>query len=42
VPTIARWVPERLPQVYRLHVPGALIRELYPEQLEDATAGGDT
>ena len=31
VPTVARWVPGALPQVYRLLVPGALVRELYPE-----------
>jgi hypothetical protein len=42
VPTIARWIPETLPQVYRLHVPAEMIRELYPEQVEDATARGDT
>jgi len=40
VPTIARWVPDALPQVYRLHVPGEMIRELYPEEIEGATAEG--
>ena len=31
VPTIARWVPGAVPQVHRLHVPGALVREIFPE-----------
>ena len=30
VPTIARWVRSAVPQVYRLHAPGALVREVYP------------
>ncbi|GLC26782.1 metallophosphoesterase [Roseisolibacter agri] len=34
IPTIARWVPGALPQVHRLHVPEALVRELYPEEIE--------
>jgi hypothetical protein len=42
VPTIARWVPDALPQVYRLHVPGEMIRELYPEEIEGAVPEGDT
>jgi len=37
VPTIARWVHGALPQVYRLHVPGEMIRELYPDEGESAT-----
>ena len=36
VPTIARHVPGALPEVHRMHVPAALIRELYPEPLGDA------
>jgi hypothetical protein len=36
VPTIARWVPASLPQVYRLHVPERHVRACYPE-----SAGGD-
>jgi hypothetical protein len=40
VPTIARWVPDALPQVYRLHVPGEMIRDLYPEEIEGAAAEG--
>jgi hypothetical protein len=40
VPTVARWVPGALPQVHRLHVPEALVRELYPED-EAAAAGSD-
>ena len=35
VPTVARWVPGALPAVYRLHVPPALVRELYPEDADD-------
>lgn len=31
VPTLARFVEGSLPQVYRLHVPDGLTRELYPE-----------
>ena len=44
VPTIARWVEGALPQVHRLHVPAALVRELYPEgnaKDPDASAGAD-
>jgi hypothetical protein len=36
VPTIGRWVAGALPQVHRLQIPAALIRELYPEALEPA------
>ena len=32
VPTVARWVEGALPQVYRLHVPDAIVRELFPEE----------
>ena len=35
VPTVARHVPGALPEVYRLHVPAALVRELYPEPVGD-------
>jgi len=38
VPTVARWVPGALPQVFRLHLPGALVRETYPEPEGDAPA----
>lgn len=34
VPTIARWMRGTLPQVHRLHVPEALVQELYPEIIE--------
>ena len=37
VPTIARWVPDALPQVYRLHVPAEMVRELYPEEVQGGT-----
>ena len=30
VPTLARYVPGALPQVYRLHVPAELIRSVFP------------
>lgn len=33
VPTIARWVAGALPEVHRLHVPPALVRELYPQPI---------
>ena len=39
VPTIARWVPGALPQVYRLHVPASLVREIYPEDVETEETG---
>jgi hypothetical protein len=35
VPTIARHVAGALPEVYRLHVPAALVRDLYPEPVGD-------
>ena len=31
VPTVARWMPGALPQVHRLLIPGALVREIFPE-----------
>jgi len=31
VPTVARWVPGALPQPHRLHVPGAIVRDVYPD-----------
>jgi len=34
VPTIARRVPGAVPQVHRLHVPEAMVRELYPEEVD--------
>jgi hypothetical protein len=33
VPTIARWIPGSLPQVYRLHIPEGLVRECYREEM---------
>ena len=38
VPTLARAVLDALPQVHRLHVPSALVREIYPEPA-DADVG---
>jgi hypothetical protein len=47
VPTVARWIEGALPQVHRLHVPEAIVREIFPEELEieppstaDATEDG--
>ena len=45
VPTVARWIEGALPQVHRLLVPDAIVRELFPEELETepvvaADAGG--
>lgn len=40
VPTLARWIRGSLPQVYRLHIPGQLIRECYPEETGEG-AGRD-
>jgi hypothetical protein len=34
VPTVARWIEGALPQVHRLLVPDAIVRELYPEELQ--------
>ena len=34
VPTVARWIPGALPQVHRLEIPGAMVRELYPEAVD--------
>ena len=44
VPTIARWIPGTLPQVHRLHVPEAHVRERYPEieSDDDASSSGGT
>ncbi|MDF2972579.1 MAG: hypothetical protein K0R61_3029 [Microvirga sp.] len=43
VPTMARVVEAALPQVYRLHVPADLIREVYPEaDLGNGAAGEAT
>ena len=46
VPTTARWIPGTLPQVHRLHLPEAIVRELYPEpsdeQLQREPAEGGT
>jgi hypothetical protein len=38
-PSLARYVDGAVPQVYSLHIPGDIIRELYPEQ--PATDAGD-
>jgi hypothetical protein len=36
VPTLALYVAGALPQVYRLHVPADLVREIYPPPAADA------
>jgi hypothetical protein len=42
VPTVARYTRGALPQVHRLHVPEAMVREFYPEPPEEgAASGGD-
>jgi hypothetical protein len=40
VPTVARWVPGALPEVHRLHVPEAMVRELFPEEADAGDGGG--
>jgi len=42
VPTIARWVPGTLPQVHRLHVPAALVRDVYSDDGEPDGREADT
>jgi Calcineurin-like phosphoesterase len=42
VPTVARYVEGALPQVYRLHVPADLIREVYPEPEGEYGSGNTT
>ena len=37
-PTVARWIPGALPQVYRLHVPAAVVRDVYAGA-DDGEAG---
>ncbi len=37
VPTVARWIRGSLPQVFRLHLPEALIRSCYPEETSDGS-----
>jgi hypothetical protein len=36
VPTVARFVEGSVPQVYRLHIPAPIVREVYPEPIEKA------
>jgi hypothetical protein len=36
VPTLGRYVEGALPQVYRMHIPGRLIDDMYPEPAEPA------
>jgi hypothetical protein len=35
VPTVARWVAGAVPQVHRLHVPEAIVRDVFPEEPQD-------
>jgi hypothetical protein len=35
-PTIARWIPGALPQVHRLCIPAAIVRDVYPDDDADA------
>jgi hypothetical protein len=39
VPTIARWIRGSVPQVYRLHIPGELVRRCYPEAVDTTDIG---
>jgi hypothetical protein len=41
VPTVARWVPGALPQPYRLHIPGPIIRDVYPDAGEEGGGAAD-
>lgn len=36
IPTVARVVPDALPQLHRLHIPPAIVREVYPEPAPEA------
>ena len=40
-PTLARVVPASVPQVYQLHIPGDVIRDVFPEPAEDAESAPD-
>jgi hypothetical protein len=40
VPTIARYVANSMPQIYRLHLPEGLIAELYPDSFPEGSAAG--
>jgi Calcineurin-like phosphoesterase len=42
VPSMARWTRGALPQVHRLHVPEAIVRELYPEIMEEEVTAPPT
>jgi hypothetical protein len=42
VPTIARYRDHALPEVHRLHIPPAIIREVYPEPVGEGDAGQKT
>jgi hypothetical protein len=33
---VARWVAGAVPQVHRLHVPEAIVRDVFPEEPQDA------
>jgi hypothetical protein len=40
-PTLARVIPASLPEVYQLHPPAELIREIFPEPAEDSAADSE-
>ena len=42
IPTIARFVEGALPQVYRLHIPADIVREVYPEPKPGSVPAHDT
>lgn len=39
VPVVARWVRGELPEVHRLFIPPALVREVYPEGADESGGG---
>jgi hypothetical protein len=42
VPTLARYIPGSLPQVYRLHIPGHVVRSVFPEPAAEVEPAEDT
>ena len=40
VPCVARWIRDELPQVHRLTIPEEIVKDIYPEPTEGASAEG--
>jgi hypothetical protein len=38
VPTLARYIPNNLPQVHRLHIPAHIVTAVFPEPEPEAQA----